>query len=143
MTSSDQIAAGVQHGIENSAGKVAIRVRDRRLLIMFVFVITFIVLSLLWQEHTTSDTRAAQHKLSIAQDQIAKQQTQIIAAQRAAFTVCQATNTGNEKFNTVLDQLATNVNNSTALTAPQKQEALATYASLHLVITDCSHLAGQ
>lgn len=57
--------------------------------------------------------------------------------ERAIIANCVQVNSANAKFNGVLDQLTTNVNNSTALTPSEKQQALETYGELHLPITVC------
>lgn len=119
---SEVIAAGITKGVARSRISLA----DKRLLIIYMLMTVFVVLSLAWENHQTSQLKAAQAKL--------------VAAQHAAVVVCQQQNAGNTKFNALLDQLAKNATNSTGITAAQKAEALADYAQAHLPVVDCSHL---
>lgn len=52
---------------------------------------------------------------------------------------CELANTGFGTFNGVLDQLSKNAQNTTGITAAQKQAAIKAYASLHLPIVTCPH----
>ena len=150
-----EIAEGVETGIKRSR----IRMSDKRLILIFVFVVLVSLGLSLWTNHTTSSVKRGQHKLAVAeqqieqnqvqiqsqQAQIVKQQAQIVTAQKAAVTVCQATDTANANTRSILSQLASNAQNSTGITAAQKTAALAAYANLEngFPNIDCSHLAGQ
>lgn len=96
------------------------RVTDLRLLIIFVFVVALAVIP-----------------LGVLQYQGVGAHHRDVVFERAIVANCLAINKGNATFNGVLDQLTTNARNSTSLTAPQKAEALRTYASLHLPISVC------
>lgn len=112
------IATGIKKGVKESR----LRLTDRRVVFIALFVVAFCLLTTLWQQRQTDQVKQAQHAAKIA---------------------CQQTNVANAKFNAVLNQLFRNASNSTALTPAQKAQAKAVYSTLHLAIVDCSKLAGQ
>lgn len=129
---SEIIADGLERGVQRSK----IRLNDRRMTVLFLFLIAIGAFFL--TRTTEQQTQIKHSQVKIEQQQVALQK-----AQEAAKANCTQTNTTNAKFNAVVDQLAANAKNSTGINAAQKQQALAIYASLHLAITDCSHLAGS
>lgn len=50
---------------------------------------------------------------------------------------CQSLSDGNVAFNAFITQQIRNVNNSTAITPAQKQQALTTYGQIHLAAPHC------
>lgn len=130
---STQISEGIAEGVRKSK----IRLTDRRMIVIYLVLVVFVILSTLWQQSQTN-------KVKNSQDQIQQLQRQLqdfqVRAQQAAVANCEATNTGNRTFNTTLTQLAMNAQNATSLTAEQKAAAVETYGRLHLTITDCSKL---
>lgn len=123
---SEQIAKGVSKGVKESKLKLT----DRRMIAIYVVLAVFVILSTIWQQSQTNQVKDVQRQLQDFQHR----------AQAAVVANCETNNTGNQKFNTALDQLAMNAQNATSLTPEQKAAAVAVYARLHLAITDCSKL---
>lgn len=115
-----EIATGIEEGVKHSR----VRLNDRRLLLIFLFVVIIGVYFFWRLDQQTNKINTNQHNL-----------------QTAVYNNCTVTDQGNAKVNVVLKQLAANAQNSTALTPAQKQEAIATYVGLNLPIVDCSKLA--
>lgn len=131
-----EIADGVAEGVERGVARSKIRLNDRRLLVMFLLLALFVILTSIWQNNQTNKVRQTQTQLQKTEQQLQQQQ-------QAAKTACLQTNATNTKFNAFIDQAIQNANNTTGLTPAQKQATIQKYLPLHAAIVDCSKLAGQ
>ena len=103
---------------------VKIAMTDRRLLIIYLLLVAILLAIVTFDRVEAQRIDDFTHKLS-----------------KASQIRCVALDTSYTKINKVIDQLALNVKNSTALTPDQKVQALMNYQDLHLPILDCSGFA--
>lgn len=117
----------INHAIAQALGDAKIRHNDKRLLILFVFVIvalTIMGVGLTRANSTVRNTQRNQHNSE------QKFEQQIIAN-------CQIVRAGNLKVNHIIEQLTVNAKNTKGLTPEQKMRAQEAYASLRLPVTIC------
>lgn len=119
-------SAVIAEGVAGGLGRAKVGLTDRRLLLIFLFVVVIGAVFFWRQDQLTRKIDSNQRH-----------------AQDASHAVCIATDEGNTRVNKVLAQLSMNIANSTALTPAQKEAAQQSYAQLLLPVVDCSKLADQ
>lgn len=106
------------------------RSTDRRLLIIFLFVVVGLSVAYGLAQHSQDQFQGAQRSLNHQQ----------AVFERQVDINCNNSKAGHIRFNAVLEQLAANARASTALPAKEKAAALKTYAELHEPIPVCPPL---
>lgn len=123
----------IAHGVADGINRSKISFFDRRLLIIYILFVAFIVGSLTWQNHQSDNLRDVIHSQKVQQDKV----------NAGILHNCESQNAQAVKFNAEVDQLIAGVNASTVLSAADKAQRVAAYSDLHEAIQDCQSLVAK
>lgn len=113
------IADGISQGVERSK----LHLTDRRLLVLYLLVVAFVVASSYWQNQVSSKTQHAFER-----------------SLRTSYDNCKAIQESDTSFNGLIDQQVKNVQNSKAITPQQKAQALAAYGKVLRKPLNCERI---
>jgi hypothetical protein len=110
----------INHAIAQAMGHARLRNNDKRLLILYAFLVVALAAMFFGLSHALNMQKHSERVF-----------------ERQIIGNCEVVRVANIKFNRTLDQLAVNAKNTRGLTPEQKVRAQSAYASLRLPVTSC------